>query len=229
MDGMPRRYQNPKLEIRSDVQRPYYFVRLTLPGPDGKRRRVAKMLAFCDQVSQKEAQKLRAEALEVANAGKLLLQAKIKFKDLAKQYKEARMPQFSVATQKWQTSLIDNHILPAFAEHRISDIDKQSVEAWLTGKERDGVAWWTRKGLRSVLASMFIAAKDWNLWTGDCPTLGVRVGRKREVREKRLVTAEQVRRILAAVSEDTRLMILTALLLGLRISEVCGLQWGDID
>jgi len=228
-DSMPRKYQNPKLETRRDVKRPYYFIRVTLPGRDGTRRRVAKILGFCDQVNRKDAQKLRAEALDVVNAGRLLLQTRIKFRDLARQFKEARLPQFGAGTQKWQCSLIDNHIVPAFGDRLLADIDKQSIEAWLVGKERDHLAWWTRKALRSVVASMFAAARDWNLWTGDSPTVGVRIGRKKEVREKRLLTAEQVRLILAAVSEDARLMILTALLIGLRISEICGLQWGDID
>lgn len=228
-EGMPRKYQNPKLEIRSDVKRPYYFIRVTIPGIEGTRRRVAKILGFCDQMTRKDAQKTRAEVLDVVNAGRLFTQARMKFRDLAKQYKAARLPQFGSGTQQWQLSLIDNHLIPAFGEFQIIDIDKPAVEAFLMGKGTDGLSWWTRKALRSVLGSMFGAAKDWNLWSGDSPTIGVRIGRKKEVREKRLLNADQVKMILAAVSEDTRLMILTALLLGLRISEVCGLQWGDID
>ena len=49
------------------------------------------------------------------------------------------------------------------------------------------------------------------------------------MREKRLLTAVQVQQILAAVSDSTRFMILIAMAIGLRISEVCGLQWKDID
>jgi hypothetical protein len=29
--AMPRKYQNPKLQIRSDVERAYYFIRVTIP------------------------------------------------------------------------------------------------------------------------------------------------------------------------------------------------------
>jgi hypothetical protein len=41
---MPKRYQNPKLEVRKDVNRPYYFVRVSLPrvGKDGVRKKPAK-------------------------------------------------------------------------------------------------------------------------------------------------------------------------------------------
>jgi hypothetical protein len=30
-DGMPKKYQNPQLEVRRDVKRPYYFVRVSVP------------------------------------------------------------------------------------------------------------------------------------------------------------------------------------------------------
>src|ERR1700676_1703440 len=226
---IPRKYMNPKLEKRRNVKRPYWFIRIHVPGPDGKRRRVAEALGFCDEMSQKQAMKLRSQTLEVVNAGKFLVQARIRFADLVKQYVDARLPQFGAGTQAWQRSLIDNHILPAFGGRQLADINKPSVEAWLAGKERDGLSWWTRKSLRGVLTAIYAAARDWNLWSGDSPAVGVKIGRKREVYEKRLLSAEQLRQLLAALSDDTRLMVQIQVLLGLRISEVCGLQWGDID
>jgi hypothetical protein len=30
-DGMPSKYQNPKLDIRRDVERAYYFIRISVP------------------------------------------------------------------------------------------------------------------------------------------------------------------------------------------------------
>jgi hypothetical protein len=49
LDGMPRRYQNPKLEVRSDVSRPYYFVRVAIPTVDGER---PGRCAYRDSVSK---------------------------------------------------------------------------------------------------------------------------------------------------------------------------------
>jgi len=60
----------------------------------------------------------------------------------------------------------------------------------------------------------------------------VRIGRRTEVRElskKPALTAEQLRSIRAGVSEDTRFIILIAALIGLRISEILGLRWSDVD
>jgi integrase len=226
---MPRKFQNPKLEVRDDVKRHYYFIRVIVPGPDGKRQRINQALGFLDQITRKEAQKLRSAALDVVNAGKLLVQARLKFKDLVSRFVEARLPQFKTSTQGWQRSLIETHILPAFGDKQLADIDKQVVEAWLTGKEKEGLSWWTRKALRSVLSCIFTAAREWKLWSGDSPTIGVRIGRKRLVREKRLLTVDQLRALLAALSERPKFIVLIMFGLGLRISEVLGLRWSDID
>jgi len=39
-DAMPRKYQNPKLQTRPDVKRPFYFVRVSVPTirADGRRQ-----------------------------------------------------------------------------------------------------------------------------------------------------------------------------------------------
>jgi len=229
LSDVPKKYQNPKLQIRHDVARSFYFIRVFVPSPDGKRKRIVRMLGFVADVSKKEAEKRRAEVLDVVNAGRILIQAQVVFREVVGQFVAARLPRFGTGTRARYLSQIENHILPAFGEKRICDITRLDVEAWLTGKEQAGLSWWTREGLRGIMASIFAAAKDWNLWSGDSPTIGVRIGRKRETREKRIITADQLRAVLAAVSEQTRFMILIGALMGLRISEICGLRWGDID
>lgn len=228
-DDMPRRFQNPKLEVRRDVKRPYYFIRVFVPGPNGKRRRVNQAIGFCDDITRKEAMKLRGEAIDAVNAGRMMTQAQARFRDLIQQFLTARVPQVGAGTQAKYRSIIENHILPAFGDKRLCDITRQDIEAWLTGKAEDGLSWWTRDGIRGTMASIFSAARDWNLWNGPSPTVGVRIGKKREAREKRSVTADQLRAILAALPDQTRFMVLIAVMMGLRISEICGLQWGDID
>lgn len=128
--------------------------------------------------------------------------------------------------------VFNGHILPAFGDRQLAEIDTPMIEAWLAGKKSDGLSWWTREGLCGVLSSIFATAKEWKLWTGDNPATGVRIGRKTEVRDpskKRPITDEQIQAILAAVSERTRFIVLIAYLIGLRISEIMGLRWSDVD
>ena len=112
---------------------------------------------------------------------------------------------------------------------RLAHVDHAAVEAWLVSKEQEGLSWWTREGLRGVMSSIFSAAREWKLWTGDNPAAHVRLGRKKEVREKRAITPDDMRRLLGALNEPVRFIVLIAFGTGLRISEVLGLQWRDID
>ena len=51
----------------------------------------------------------------------------------------------------------------------------------------------------------------------------------RRVRIPRVLTAEEIRSLLAELKEPYRTMVLVAACIGLRVSEIVGLQWGDFD
>jgi integrase len=230
---MPRKYQNPKLQTRPDVKRPFYFVRVSVPTirADGRRQlqRQSRILGFVDEISKKDAMKRRAELLQVVNAGRVLAQSQIPFKEVVRRFLDVRVPQLGSGTQDKYRTQIDNHILPAFGELRMCEIDRPTVEEWLNAKKAENYSWWSRTDLKAVLSAIFTTATNWKLYSGENPTKGIRIGNKREVREKKLSTAEQLRAILAAVSDRTRLLILMLVCLGLRISEALGLKWGDVD
>jgi integrase len=232
-EGMPRRYQQGKLLIRRDVSRPYYFIRVSVPRIDSTGKRVltreSKNLGFVDDTPKKEAMRRRSELLDAVNAGRIFTQSQIKFKDVAGRFIEVRVPQLGVAAQSKYKTQVRLHILPAFGEMKMCDIDRPAVEAWLNAKERAGLSWWTRIDLKGVLSAIFTTAKGWKLWEGDNPTEGVRIGRKKEVREKRILSSEDLRRLLAALSDQVRFMVMVMFLTGLRVSEVLGLRWKDID
>jgi len=229
---MPKKYQSGKLEVRRDVARPYYFVRATLVRIDaaGERKRVRQehRLGFVDEMSVKHAKELRAGVLETVNAGRFVAQSQILFKELAKRFSEIRLCQLGVATQAQYRCQIDNHLVPAFGELKLCDVDRPAVERFLNAKA-ETLGWWARNNLRSILSAIFRAAKDWRLWDGEIPTLGVRIGKKRFVREKRLLTVDQMRSLLAALPDRLKFIVLLQFGLGLRISETLGLKWRDVD
>lgn len=231
-EDMPRKYQNPKLEKRTDVARPFYFIRVSvvkITDQGRKRKREVRFLGYVDKVSVKEASKTRAEVLEVVNEGRSLVQSQMRFKDIAKRFLDVRVPLLGVATQKKYKTQIEKHILPAFGELRMCDIDAPSVEQWLSEKEKSGLGWWTRIDLKGVMSAIFTTAKAWRLWEGSNPTEGVRIGKKLFVREKRLLSMADLRLLLAALADRPKFIVLIMFGLGLRISEVLGLRWSDID
>ncbi len=231
--SMPKKYQNPAMKTRIDVPRKYYYIRYFIRtiGEDGKPKRIRKNenLGFLDETSVKEARRRRAEILEVVNAGRILAQSQVKFRDLAQRFLDTRVPQLGVATQAKYRTQIRLHLVPAFGDLALYEIDRPRVEEFLTAKANAGLGWWTRIDLKGVLSGIFTTAKNWKLWDGDNPTEGVRIGRKKLVREKRLLTAEQLRMILAALDDRERFIVQLLFGLGLRISEALGLIWEDVD
>ena len=120
------------------------------------------------------------------------------------------------------------------------DIDQPTIETWLNNKREDGLSWHTRTDLRNLLSAIFTKALDWKLWNGENPCERVTVEGKAEKREKRLLSEVAFGRYLEALAasetlvegvsgQAVRLMVLIAYVTGLRISEVLGLQPGDID
>jgi integrase len=229
---MPKRYQNGKLLIRQDVRRPYYFVKITKPVIDPvtgkqKKKRVEENCGFVDEVSRDEAMRRRAVVLDLANSHRTVAASLMKFRDLTARYQHTRLPQLGVATQNKYRIQIKNHLEPYFGEMRLCEIDRPAVERFLSLKQ--DLSWWSRVDLKGILSALFTSARDWGFYEGANPTEKIRIGRKRLVREKRLLTAEQFRLILAALDDECRFLVKLLFGLGLRISEALGLQWRDFD
>jgi hypothetical protein len=80
-DYMPgQRFQDPKIETRSDAGRPYYFIRPFVPvvTPDGIARKQKRVrLGFCNEMGMREAKQRKQDIMSAINAGKFLVQSQI--------------------------------------------------------------------------------------------------------------------------------------------------------
>lgn len=229
---MPKKYQNPQLEKRKNTKNPYYFIRVSEPRISNltgrpELRRVEKNLGLVADMTDKEAMRRRAEVLAVVNAHRAPMQSFVLFKDLARRYIEIRLPSYGVAMRAWEKGQIQNHIEPTFGLMRLSEITTATVEAWLVSKSK--LSWNTRQGLKRIFGRMFQTAKTWKLWEGENPAAGTRMGRKTVIYERKLLSAEVLRAIIAKLSERPKFIVLIIFGCGLSISEVLGLKWSDID
>lgn len=228
---MPRRIQNGKLLTRKDVSRPYYYVKVTVPrintAGERKKQRVEEPCGFLDEVSRDEAMMHRAAVLQTVNNRRTLAASVMRFRDLSARYVAARLPTLGVATQAGHRIQIKKHLDPYFGSMKLSDIDRPSVEQFLASKH--ALSWWSRVKLKGVLSAIFTAAKDWKCFEGDMPTERIRIGKKKAVYEKRLLTVDQLRLILAGLDQECRFLVQLLLGTGLGISEALGLRWSDVD
>lgn len=129
-----KRWQDPPIEKRRDVPRPYYFIRPYVPraGAAGLQRVQKRIpLGFVDETTMRRAQARKQEIMAPINQGKFILQAQIQFAAMVEKYREARLPKLGAATRNKYETHLKNHILPVFGRAEMADIDRQSIEAWL--------------------------------------------------------------------------------------------------
>jgi integrase len=121
-----------------------------------------------------------------------------------------------------------NHIRPKWGEYPIDQIKPVAVEQWLKGLD---LAPKSKGHLKNQMRILFNCAMRWELLPYQAnPMALVRVrDSSKRVRVPVVLTIEQFREVLLHVPEPYRTMCVVAGCLGLRISEVLGLQWCDFD
>jgi integrase len=79
------------------------------------------------------------------------------------------------------------------------------------------------------MSKIFVTAKKWGFFAADNPATGVDLPEKKAVREKHVLLPEQIPPLLEALEEPARTMVLVGVLTGLRVGEILGLLWRDVD
>ena len=140
-------------------------------------------------------------------------------------YEKEEMPD-RYSTRAAYKSYIKNHILPRWADTPMSAVRPMAVEDWLKGLD---LAPKTKSHVRSLMHTIFQCAERWEL-TAKNPIKLVRVkgGTKRQ-KTPRVLTPEEFELLLPLIREPFRTMVLVAGCLGLRVSEIVALRWGDFD
>jgi integrase len=140
-------------------------------------------------------------------------------------YEQQEMPQ-RYSTSKSYQSYLDNHIKPRWKNITLSSVKPMAVEDWLNGLS---LAPKTKGHIRGLMHLIFDCAIRWEL-TDKNPMELVRVkGGVQRLERPAILTSKQFTRMLAVIREPYRTMVLLAGCLGLRVSEIMALPWGDFD
>lgn len=245
-------YQRPEIEKHGKR----WTIRAWVPKleSDGsyKLRRQRITLGLIDEMKLTDAKKEADRILASINDGRFVAAAQMGFEAVLEKYMQTRLLTLGKATQEKYLSHIKNHLQPAFKGSRLADLDTSAIEAVLmnlkskarvrdpeTGKvaiSQQPVSPNTRADVLHVLSAIFTTLKDWKWWTEENPCDRVKIGKIEAVREKRLLTAEEMQHFLAAIpdtricsAEQARYIVITGAVAGCRPSETLGLQKRDLD
>ena len=222
------RYQKGSLQMkpRSDGKEAWEF-RYYEADASGRRRRrtviVGSMLEYQTESAARRSQEVQAILLRVNAETRAPELMNPDFGAILARYEREELPE-RYSTRSAYLSYINNHIRPRWAEIPVSRIRPMVVEDWLKQLK---VAPGTKGHIRGIMHTVFRCAERWELVEKN-PMRLVRVkGSTKRLKTPRVLTPDQFRLVVPFVREPFRTMVLIAGCLGLRVSEIVGLKWGD--
>ncbi len=125
---------------------------------------------------------------------------------------------------------VERHLLPTFAHRRVAAITVEDVATLITALRADGCSARTAEGALACLHSILRYALRQG-WIVENPVAKLEAGERprAERRRQRVLGREEIRRLLAACPPCGLPLVITALYTGMRISELLGLTWQDVD
>ncbi len=142
-------------------------------------------------------------------------------------------------TQSTYRSLFKTHIRPRWGGDYLESVKTMAVEDWLEqyneyategkdgGRTRKPVSRQVKAHIRNLMHTLFQAAIRWEMLDRN-PIDLVRQSRKR-LKTPRVLSPAEFKLLLAQLSEPYRSMVITIACLGLRVCELLGLRWADIN
>ena len=151
----------------------------------------------------------------------------VTFGAVIERYLAEELPERHSTARSYQ-SWLANHIKPKWGEYPLQQIKPLAVEQWLKGLD---LAPKSKGHLKNQMRIVFNCAMRWELLPYQANPMGfVRVKDvSKRVRQSVVLTIHQFRQVLEHIPEPYRTMCVVAGCLGLRISEVLGLQWRDFN
>ena len=151
----------------------------------------------------------------------------VSFGAVMRRYLAEEIPE-RVSTASRYRCWLKNHVEPKWRDYSMEQIKPLLVEDWL--KKLD-LAPKSKSHLKNLMRVLFNAAMRWELIPyqhNPMSLVRVKDSSKRQ-RQPKAVSVEEFRKLLEHVPEPFRTMCIVAMCLGLRVSEILGLKWKDID
>jgi integrase len=223
-----RRCQNPKPVVRGQWWvLPYWQDEFV----DGRRVRKRKRARLAPANKPKaEVKKIALEFLRPLNQGLDSLGSAISFEDYVdRTYIPVVLKQLASSTQDRYQGVIKNYLKPQFRGLSLRDITVLSVDRYLAGLGESKLSHESIDKTRDVLSSILASAVRYGYLIKN-PAEGVRLPRRKTGKKvKPWITLQQFEALIALIPEPYATMVSVAVFSGLRVSELVGLRWRNVN
>jgi integrase len=191
------------------------------------RERKSKTVGTVEQYPNKATARQAVSALLLRLNSEAPQAGTVPFAALVDRYLEEELPE-RFSTRISYLSLVNTHIRPKWADFPLDEVKPMAVEDWL---RRLPLAPKSKANARSIMHLIFKCAERWELIEmGKNPIALVRVkGCTKRLTTPRVLTVAEFGGLLPHLKEPYRTMVIVAQCLGLRVSEIVALKWGDFD
>ena len=139
-------------------------------------------------------------------------------------YIQHELPERRYSTQQSHSSNLNRWIRPRWGDSLLEQVKPLAVEQWLRSL---ALAPKTKVNLRGLFHLIYEHARRWELTDRNPIDLVRQRGGRRCI--PRVLTPGEIRLLLAQLAEPYHTMVMVAACLGLRASEIMGLQWRDFN
>jgi integrase len=157
--------------------------------------------------------------------------AKLRFGEAAAAWLDGPVLDLRDTTQAKYGCMVREHLGPRFAQSTLDALSADHMAMLVREARAEGKSEATIAVILSVVGHVYKFAARRLGWTGTIPTaLMARSERPKISQTKRrpIFTGQELEQTIAAAHEPFRTLFVVAALTGARISELCGLTWGDL-
>jgi integrase len=215
---------------------------------DGTRRRRATIVGTLEDYPNASLVQTAVDALRLTinQQTPQALVKNISVETLVNHYREHELPEIfskknpgsppgeeqrkSYATQDVYDGYLRKWILPRWKSYRLTEIKAVEVEKWLKSlcfSNGIPLAKGTKAKVRNIMSGLYSHAIRWE-WAERNPITSVRQSAKRQ-RTPEVLTIAEVVNLLGAIPEPFRTAVFLDGSSGLRVGELLGLKWEDVD
>ncbi len=139
------------------------------------------------------------------------------------------------ATHRLYTQVVEQHLTPELGTKRLDEITRSDIRALIASKIDSGLSRATVRNIRAPLRQMLAHAVEEGIIAANPASKLGRFSKETSAKAnaKKIVpyTAAEVQKMLAQAQANAELyaFLLTAVLTGMRLGELPGFQWGDLD
>jgi integrase len=144
------------------------------------------------------------------------------------QWKVLVLPTFKRSTQHGYKTVLNLHLLPAWRDRRLRDIDRLAIQQWVAEKFRQQCGWQTVRNSWVLLSGILETAVEYGYLSVN-PARGVKFPQQALKEKPSIIAGDSFAKLLKRVDEPYRTMVSLIAATGLRVGELLGLRWRALD